>query len=291
MASPLVRQIHMFLLLHRLGTSPPRYLYLTDGGPLEDLGVVQLLRRRRRWILSVDCGDDPACELLDLRNAIELARRERTCSFFDVEDPRRDLEVVLDEYAQGREPFLHLGVLYPAVPGGRSEEEGEIFHVRMRLLEQPGEEKTVQPEVSREEVMQTAARPCHAVPRASRRADRDAPLVQPAMMEPIELERSVSRGARCCAREAWELPRSQLGGACCECCHGWVRGGFPHTHTANQFFTPLMWANFCRLGRELCEPAVQALSARQHAAPQRAAPGAAAAGRAPPGAAAGSPLP
>ena len=54
-----------------------------DGGPVEDLGpagwgcdnhgfkhvqvfalrgLVQLLRRRRRWVLSFDVGDDPACE-------------------------------------------------------------------------------------------------------------------------------------------------------------------------------------------------------------------------------------
>eukprot|EP00747_Dinoflagellata_sp_TGD_P021076 gnl/TRDRNA2_/TRDRNA2_128254_c0_seq1.p1 gnl/TRDRNA2_/TRDRNA2_128254_c0~~gnl/TRDRNA2_/TRDRNA2_128254_c0_seq1.p1 ORF type:complete len:175 (+),score=20.04 gnl/TRDRNA2_/TRDRNA2_128254_c0_seq1:117-641(+) len=65
------------------------------------------------------------------------------------------------------------------------------------------------------------------------------------------------------------IPRRRLGGACCSCCHRHrcCRGGFPNTHTLNQFFTPLLWANFCRLGRELSAPAVSALEAAQAAPP------------------------
>merc|ERR1712079_634354 len=113
---------------------PPRYLYLTDGGPLEDLGIVQLLRRHQKWILSIDVGDDPECQLLDLRMAIKLAREEKICSFYDLEDPRRDLDDVLRQYIIGTNsdgllaPFLRLGVLY-----SKTGTVGEIF-LRMRLL-------------------------------------------------------------------------------------------------------------------------------------------------------------
>eukprot|EP00439_Symbiodinium_sp_Y106_P046059 s1411_g5.t2 len=62
LASPVIRQIHMFLMHHECMENPPMYLYLTDGGPVEDLGRVGPRQRRRRWILSFDVGDDPACE-------------------------------------------------------------------------------------------------------------------------------------------------------------------------------------------------------------------------------------
>ncbi|CAJ1446398.1 unnamed protein product, partial [Effrenium voratum] len=149
LSSPLIRQIHMFLMYHECLEKPPVYLYLTDGGPVEDLGLVQLLRRRQRWILSFDVGDDPNMELLDLHTAIALARKEKICSFYLASDPRRDLEDVLEEYSKNLEPFLHLGVLYPQMSDG-IREIGEIFHVRMRLLEPS---VPVQPLVQREEVL------------------------------------------------------------------------------------------------------------------------------------------
>eukprot|EP00913_Durusdinium_trenchii_P000611 g564.t1 len=124
-------------------------------------GLVQLLRRRCRWILSFDVGDDPECEFLDLRAAIALSRQERLCSFYLHKDPRRDLEDVLEAFRKSKEPFLHLGVLYSDETGQRDswngfrdrsyeDQVGEIFHVRMRLLDHA---IPVQPLVQREEVL------------------------------------------------------------------------------------------------------------------------------------------
>jgi len=233
LSSPLVRQFHMFLMNATTMEEPPMYLYLSDGGPIEDLGIVQLLRRHQRWILSIDVGDDPECRLLDLREAIHLAREERICSFFDPRDPRRDLEDVLQEYTNSKEPFLHLGVLYTQVCGTTPEKVGDIFHTRMRLIE----DRPVRGLITREEVMEGS------------RADIDYPL--------------------------GDVKWSRLGGACCRCCHtsrlvsstsSCLCGAFPHTHTANQFFTAIQWANFCRLGSELTRPAIEALVRARDAA-------------------------
>lgn len=262
LASPVIRQIHMFLMHHECMENPPMYLYLTDGGPVEDLGLVQLLRRRRRWVLSFDVGDDPACELIDLRAAIALARKERICSFYLAEDPRRDLEEVIDEFAKGRERFLHLGVLYTGAMGEKRE-IGEIFHVRMRLLDPPTG-VAVQPLVQAEEVtsqrtvLSAARQMVHLCP-----PHADLELSAP-MTAGQDYTSSQTSGS---SDSTPTQKRAELGGICCECCHDWAHGGacgaFPNTHTVNQFFTPKVWANFCRLGREMAAPAIEALTKAQ----------------------------
>lgn len=293
------------------------YLYLADGGPMEDLGIVQLLRRRQRWILSVDVGDDPKCWLIDLRDAIALARGEGICSFFDPQDPRRDLEDVLREYTDGSAPYLHLGVLYSGPRADGRECVGDIFHTRMRLLE----DAQVRGLISHSEVLPPGGAPAEAeAAAASGRlpadeeaagqtpqqhvAMRSAPLArqcgppsaeqEPSIAEAhrsrLEVEQqaaqtggiSSSSGSNARYRggsprtvdagEVPAVPSSQLGGLCCSCCHrrmsfasaaACLCGTFPNTHTVHQFFTPLLWANFCRLGRDLTTPAILALGAAQ----------------------------
>ena len=246
--SPLIRQIHMFLMYHECMEKPPMYLYLTDGGPVEDLGIVQLLRRRRRWILSFDVGDDPTCELLDLRTAIALARKERLCSFYLHKDPRRDLEDVLEEFRESTEELLHLGVLYSNGFGGK-DQIAEIFHVRMRLL---SDTVPVQPLVHRDEVVH------------SERSIN----VQHGLSPVVEMQSMPDARSDSWSSSSSRKPRGELGGICCECCHDGryechLCGSFPDTHTVNQFFTPTVWANFCRLGREMAAPAIRALTTAQ----------------------------
>ncbi|CAE8688091.1 unnamed protein product [Polarella glacialis] len=300
LASPLVRQIHMFLMFHPALEKPPMYIYLTDGGPVEDLGIVQLLRRRRRWILSMDAGDDPQVELIDLRAAIALARSERICSFFDAEDSRRDLDVVLQRYSDGSAPFLHLGVMYTEEAGSArgasahgTQQVGDIFHVRMRLLESPTGD-LVRPEITRNEILRDPSQAIssqHAtmseahLPTTLRASELELELSDSLGSGPeaAAAERTIARSplaaahqelpngrrteAPCQCQLPPAIPRGELGGICCSCCHSWSHGAlcgaFPNTHTANQFFTPLLWANFCRLGKELAQPAISALTRAQ----------------------------
>jgi hypothetical protein len=46
------------------------YVYLSDGGHFENLGLYEMARRRCRFILISDAGSDPACTLEDLGNAV-----------------------------------------------------------------------------------------------------------------------------------------------------------------------------------------------------------------------------
>ena len=47
-----------------------RYIYLSDGGHFENLGLYEMVRRRCRFILISDAGADPQAHFEDLGNAI-----------------------------------------------------------------------------------------------------------------------------------------------------------------------------------------------------------------------------
>jgi hypothetical protein len=47
-----------------------RYVYLSDGGHFENLGLYEMVRRRCHLIVVSDAGCDPACGFEDLGNAV-----------------------------------------------------------------------------------------------------------------------------------------------------------------------------------------------------------------------------
>ena len=53
-----------------LTTDDKRYVYLSDGGHFEDLGLYEMVRRRCRFIVVVDAGEDAHLAFDDLGNAI-----------------------------------------------------------------------------------------------------------------------------------------------------------------------------------------------------------------------------
>jgi len=57
-----------------------RAVYLSDGGHFENLGVYEMVRRRCRYIVVVDAGEDPTATFEDLGNAVRKVRID-----FDVE--------------------------------------------------------------------------------------------------------------------------------------------------------------------------------------------------------------
>jgi hypothetical protein len=50
------------------------YVYLSDGGHFENLGLYEMVLRRCRFILVIDAGHDPDCAFDDLGNAIRKVR-------------------------------------------------------------------------------------------------------------------------------------------------------------------------------------------------------------------------
>eukprot|EP00401_Gymnodinium_catenatum_P003475 CAMPEP_0117516124 /NCGR_PEP_ID=MMETSP0784-20121206/30932_1 /TAXON_ID=39447 /ORGANISM="" /LENGTH=994 /DNA_ID=CAMNT_0005311959 /DNA_START=29 /DNA_END=3013 /DNA_ORIENTATION=- len=230
MRSPMIQQC-LLLCMHRYKAErAPPYLYISDGGLIEVLGILPLLRRRLERIVVSDAAEDPALSMRCLRDAIVTCRKERLCSFYDPRDPRRDLEFVLQDLRDGGAAFLRLGIRYEAsgdVDGG--EQLGELFYVRMRLL--PGDQAPVRPLLSLEELLQS-------------------PRPAAALATPLP-----RRGRR-------ERLRRDFTGACCrasECGGLCVGRRFPNFGVSNQFLTPLHFANLCGLGAELSEPLIMAM--------------------------------
>jgi hypothetical protein len=64
------------LLSELFGLSNDRsdFVYLSDGGHFENLGIYELVRRRCRFIVASDAGCDPNCTFEDLGNAIRKCR-------------------------------------------------------------------------------------------------------------------------------------------------------------------------------------------------------------------------
>lgn len=67
---PLVAAWRLLRELLGLTTSTSRYLYLSDGGHFENLGLYELVRRRCRFIVACDAGQDQKVTFEDLGNAI-----------------------------------------------------------------------------------------------------------------------------------------------------------------------------------------------------------------------------
>jgi hypothetical protein len=90
------------------------YVYLSDGGHFENLGIYELVRRRMKYIIACDAGSDPGYTFEDLANAVEKCRRD-----FGVEleidasaiRPNKKTQLSKSHFAVGK-------IIYPTTPGG-----------------------------------------------------------------------------------------------------------------------------------------------------------------------------
>jgi hypothetical protein len=70
------RQAFVAILMELFGytTDTNRFIYLSDGGHFENLGVYEMLLRRCRTIVAIDAGCDPDLTFEDLGNLVRKAR-------------------------------------------------------------------------------------------------------------------------------------------------------------------------------------------------------------------------
>jgi hypothetical protein len=59
-----------------LTNSNSNYVYLSDGGHFENLGVYELVRRQCRYIIAIDAGQDDQCAFEDLGSMIRKCRTD-----------------------------------------------------------------------------------------------------------------------------------------------------------------------------------------------------------------------
>jgi hypothetical protein len=72
--SPLFSLRYLALELFGLTNERRAFVYLSDGGHFENLGIYELVRRRCKYILAVDAGQDRGFSFEDLGNAIRKCR-------------------------------------------------------------------------------------------------------------------------------------------------------------------------------------------------------------------------
>lgn len=67
-----------YLIAELLGLTDDhsKYVYLSDGGHFENLGLYELVRRKVRFIICSDADADPSFTFTDLGNAIDKCRRD-----------------------------------------------------------------------------------------------------------------------------------------------------------------------------------------------------------------------
>ena len=91
-----------------VGPSPPPVLRLSDGGHVENLGILPLLRLRLKRIISVygGCAASEQAFCNTLMNALEMARKKLRCSFtgMDGRDINEDIRINFVERSPGNQP-------------------------------------------------------------------------------------------------------------------------------------------------------------------------------------------
>jgi len=235
MWSPLVHKIQMMLMHRFTSEKPPPLLHLADGGIIEILGVVALLRRKLRLIVVSDACQDPQLSLRSLTLAIKMATEERLCSFYDCRDELRNIDYFLDEFADSADPVLEIGILYESecrekgqTYDKEGQSKGKVLYVRTRLLK--GDDRPL------------------------------GGLITPAELEESFRPVAAEAGKRQPRSESTRLhtKRADLGGFMCECCHSAPllkdHGKFPNINTGNPFLTRTYFSELCRLGCELSGP-------------------------------------
>ncbi|CAH3128788.1 unnamed protein product [Porites lobata] len=232
-----VRFARLFLQTIDVGPVPPAILNLSDGGHIEGLGLLALLKKRLRKIVVIDGttpgnGQRVSSQLL---RSLELARKRLRCSFsaMDGRDITEDLRSKLDQVPPRHKPrFYKFRVEYKDKKGNTVDNEqtgkGEI----MLILPRHPDEGTPSPI--------GLARSWEDYTR-----DTNQPMSGKKWGSGPDLE-------------AGEVDR--LTGCCCECCHvtcwraccGVCCGIFPHHVTLNQFFTSAMYSAYHREGYRAC---------------------------------------
>lgn len=247
LTSPIIQQVHLLLQITHFGTRAPPAVTLTDGGLTECIGVVELLRRRTRWIVVVDTTEDPSISLSYLRDSFDVAR-DNHLIVGEITDagsplingsnpsegpPSLSYEELLSPKIAERE-YARLRVSYPQqFSSGKADapafaDFGDVFVIKMRKP-QPG----------------------------PRKCER---LIEPkdlATSMPCVQEENVPAPLLDVGIEPLDLSQHEINGLCCECAHTTCKclpcGELPFLSVGNQFLTPFQFANLTRLASELSD--------------------------------------
>ena len=113
-----------------LTTDTKPWVYLSDGGHFENLGIYEMVRRRCRFILAIDAGCDPDFAFADLGNAvrkiyIDLGVRIK----FETLDRLKNCPTP-EETKAGKIPYYAVGTIYYGDADGGGCPNGLILYIK-----------------------------------------------------------------------------------------------------------------------------------------------------------------
>jgi hypothetical protein len=134
-AGPLQSVLPFIMEVFGLTDENQRFVYLSDGGHFENIGVYEMLRRRCRTIVAIDAGCDPNLKFEDLGNAIRKARIDFGVEI-EFEAPRPASGSVVTRLGLAnrpkiprRSPYCSIGKIhYPEIP-----EAGALIYIKAAI--------------------------------------------------------------------------------------------------------------------------------------------------------------
>ena len=114
-----------------LTTDERPYIYLSDGGHFENLGLYEMVRRRCRHIVAVDAGCDPGYSFEDLGNAVRKIAIDLGVKIrFHGLDRLKKRDPKCPILGAGI-PYHAIGEIdYPAADGGDEDDFGVILYIK-----------------------------------------------------------------------------------------------------------------------------------------------------------------
>ena len=141
-----------------LTTAEGRYVYLSDGGHFENLGIFELVRRRCRFIMVCDAEEDGEFAFEGLGNAIEKCRTDLGVDIeLDVKSIRERNEKGYSRAhcAVGRirydetDPGAHAGTILYLKSSLTGDEPTDVLHYAARVAAFPHEIRWINPLANR----------------------------------------------------------------------------------------------------------------------------------------------
>ncbi|KAL9973415.1 hypothetical protein ACROYT_G019873 [Oculina patagonica] len=234
---PLVRFYRDLLYVVHEGPMPPPILRLSDGGHIENLAILPLVKKRLPKIVVVDGGyKTHDSEWGDsLLNALSLARKKLHCSFIGL-DGRDVIEDIKEKFVlkpQGNQPRsyrfkVHYYEKQDVHTEGTKVGEGEILLVSPR--------------------------------HPDKGVHTEEPVTWKEALRDIDVDLEAAKWGESPQQAADEV--DSLTFCCSECCHVHgpkcqklsknLCGAFPQHNTANQFFTSRMFMAYHGEGYNAC---------------------------------------
>ncbi len=116
------------------------FVFLTDGGHIDNLGIYELLRRRCRLIIAIDAEADPDLDAGSLVQVERFARIDMNVIIRMNWEPIGARTRAVSEAIGARNvkpdtgPHVALGLInYPPIPGGMDRESGALVYIKASL--------------------------------------------------------------------------------------------------------------------------------------------------------------